>query len=127
MGGEAMAMTKRLGHYSFLGGVLLAVVLGLFSAKISGPTTSILLLVLVILGVIVGFLNVTGKEMTEFLIAAIALIAMSSVSATLVVIDQYIPNLGTLFQSILSFIAIFVAPAALVVALKTIVELAEKE
>ena len=122
-----MAMTKRLGHYSFLGGVLLAVVLGLFSAKISGPTTSILLLVLVILGVIVGFLNVTGKEMTEFLIAAIALIAMSSVSATLVVIDQYIPNLGTLFQSILSFIAIFVAPAALVVALKTIVELAEKE
>jgi len=122
-----MAMTKRVGHYSFLGGVLLAVVLGLFSAKISGPTTSILLLVLVILGVIVGFLNVTGKEMTEFLIAAIALIAMSSVSATLVVIDQYIPNLGTLFQSILSFIAIFVAPAALVVALKTIVELAEKE
>ena len=122
-----MAMTKRLGHYSFLGGVLLAVVLGLFSAKISGPTTSILLLVLVIMGVIVGFLNVTGKEMTEFLIAAIALIAMSSVSATLVVIDQYIPNLGTLFQSILSFIAIFVAPAALVVALKTIVELAEKE
>lgn len=122
-----MAMVKKIGHYAFLVGVLLALVMALFSTTLNEQTQSILLLVLVVLGVIVGFLNVTSKEMTEFLVAAIALIVIAPVSSTLVVIDKFIAGLGTLLQSVLSFIAIFVAPAALIVALKAIIELAEKE
>lgn len=122
-----MAISRRVGHYAFLVGILLAFVLALFSTKLDNETTSLLLLVLVVLGIIVGLLNITAKEMTEFLVAAIALIVMASVSGALVVIDQYVVGLGTLFQSILSYIAIFVSPAALIVAIKAIVELAEKE
>lgn len=122
-----MGLSKKVGHYAFLAGILLALVLALFSTTLSNKTTSILLLVLVVLGIIVGFLNITAKEMTEFLVAAIALIVMASVSTTLVVIDMYISGLGTLLQAVLSYIAIFVAPAALIVAIKAIVELAEKE
>lgn len=122
-----MALMKKVGHYSFLVGILLALVLALFSTSLSNRASSIMLLVLIVLGIVVGFLNITAKEMTEFLVAAIALIVMASVSTTLVIIDQYVPGLGSIMQSILSYIAIFVAPAALIVAIKAIVELAEKE
>ncbi|MFO8016259.1 MAG: hypothetical protein R6U32_04090 [Candidatus Woesearchaeota archaeon] len=122
-----MAVPKKIGHYSFLVGVLIAFVLALFSPALSNQTTRALLLVLVILGIVVGFINITSKEVTEFLVASIALIVMSSVSSTLVVIDGLVPNLGSLLQAILSYIAVFVAPAALIVALKAIVVLADKE
>lgn len=122
-----MAMSKKVGHYAFLIGVLLALVLALFSTSLSNQASSVMMLSLIVLGIIVGFLNITAKEMTEFLVAAIALIVMASVSSMLVVVDRYVPGLGTLLQSILNYIAIFVAPAALIVALKAIVELAEKE
>lgn len=121
-----MALSKKIGHYAFLIGILLALVLALFSTSL-GSKATLMMLVLVILGVVVGFLNITSKEMTEFLVAAIALVVIAPVSTTLVVLDQYVTGLGTLLQSILSFIAIFVAPAALIVAIKAIVELAEKE
>lgn len=122
-----MAITRKIGHYAFLVGVLLAFVLALFSTKLGNETTSALLLLLIVLGVIVGFLNITAKEMTEFLIAAIALIVMGSISAAFVVVDNYIVGLGTIIDAILSYIAIFVAPAALIVSIKAIIELAEKE
>lgn len=122
-----MAITRKIGHYAFLVGVLLAFVLALFSTKLGNETTSALLLLLIVLGVIVGFLNITAKEMTEFLIAAIALIVMGSISAAFVVVDNYIVGLGTILDAVLSYIAIFVAPAALIVSIKAIIELAEKE
>ncbi|PIN86903.1 hypothetical protein COV19_02755 [Candidatus Woesearchaeota archaeon CG10_big_fil_rev_8_21_14_0_10_44_13] len=122
-----MAMMRKVGHYSFLVGLLLALVLALFSTALNSDVTSIMMLGLVILGVLVGFLNITAKEVTEFLVAAIALIVMASISQSLVVIDMYITGLGTLMQSTLSFIAVFVAPAALIVAIKAIIKLAEEE
>jgi len=120
-------MMRKVGHYSFLVGLLLALVLALFSTALNSDVTSIMMLGLVILGVLVGFLNITAKEVTEFLVAAIALIVMASISQSLVVIDMYITGLGTLMQSTLSFIAVFVAPAALIVAIKAIIKLAEEE
>lgn len=122
-----MGTMKRVGHYAFLVGILLALVLALFSTALSSNVTSVMMLGLVLIGVLVGFLNISAKEVTEFLVAAIALIVMASVSQTLVVIDMYIAGLGTLMQSILSFIAVFVAPAALIVAIKAIIKLAEEE
>lgn len=122
-----MGTMKRVGHYAFLVGILLALVLALFSTALSNQVTSIMMLGLVVLGVLVGFLNITAKETTEFLVAAIALIVMASVSSTLVIIDNYIRGLGSLMQSVLSFIAVFVVPAALIVAIKAIIQLAENE
>lgn len=118
-----MALMKKIGHYAFLIGILLAVVLALFVEQIGTGTSSTMLLVLVILGVIVGFLNIQHKEMTEFLVAAITLIVMAPLS----IVFSSIPLVGGLIKEVLTYIAIFVAPAALIVALKAIVELAEKE
>ena len=60
-----------IGSWAFLIGVILAVVFGLISA---GSLNKTVAMVLVIIGLVVGFLNVTEKESTKFLIASIALL-----------------------------------------------------
>ena len=107
-------MDAKLGSWAFILGVLIAIVAGLVPAW----QTSTLVWVLVILGLVVGFLNVTAKETTEFLVAALALMLIGSAGA--------IPALGVIILSILANIVAFVAPAALVVALKSIWVLAQK-
>ena len=74
--------------------------------------------VLAILGLIVGFLNVTGEETRTFLLAAIGLI----LAATSV---QTIPFIGEVLTRIVSNLAVFMAPAVLVVALKSLFETAK--
>jgi len=77
---------------------------------------------LLILGLLVGFLTITVKETTEFLVAGIALTLVSAVSG---IIDT-IPGIGLYLGKILINIGIFVTFAVLVVALKAIWELAER-
>ncbi|MBD3260032.1 hypothetical protein GF371_05410 [Candidatus Woesearchaeota archaeon] len=108
-------MTK-IGHYAFLLGVILAIIVGFFPDIVAYSA-----LILVILGLIVGFLNVTAKETHGFLVASIAL--MVAGGAGLGVIGW---GIGGYLVSILTNIVIFVAPAAIVVALKTIIALAEE-
>ncbi|MBN1644863.1 hypothetical protein JW851_02380 [Candidatus Woesearchaeota archaeon] len=107
-------MDAKLGSWAFILGVLIAIVAGLVPAW----QTPTLVWVLVILGLVVGFLNITGKETTEFLVAALTLMLIGSAGA--------IPALGIIILSILANIVAFVAPAALVVALKSIWILAQK-
>ncbi|MBS3176366.1 hypothetical protein J4457_03955 [Candidatus Woesearchaeota archaeon] len=110
-------MDKKIGHYSFIVGVIIAIVAGLFPEAI-GQTA----LLLLVLGLIVGFLNVTTKETTSFLIAAIALLVSGAASNFGVI--AWI-GMGTIVDAILINITNFVAPAAVVVALKAVFSLAE--
>jgi len=109
-----MAKHTTTGHWAFILGVLLAIIAGL----IPQLQTSTITWILVLLGLIVGFLNVTISETQEFLIAAIALLLISSTGA--------LPVLGTIIAVMLSNIVAFVAPAALIVALKAVYDLASK-
>ncbi len=109
-------MDARVGDYSFIIGVIIAIVLGVFAL---GNLTPILASLLVILGLIVGFLNVTGKETKEFLLVAVVLIiaaGMGGASATLGGV-QYI---GQYLSGIFTQVLAFVVPATVVVALKDI-------
>ncbi len=109
---------ELIGKWAFLIGLIIAVVAGF----IIGYTTPILL-VLFILGLIVGFLNITDKDLVKFLVAAIALLALgvSSISALSVldVVSVYLNNILGNFIS-------FVSAAALVVAIKAIIETSKK-
>ncbi|MBW2973515.1 hypothetical protein KY346_03930 [Candidatus Woesearchaeota archaeon] len=107
-------MDSKIGHWAFIVGIIIAIIAGLVPAW-QTPTIT---WVLVILGLVVGLLNITAKETIEFLVAAIALLVIGSAGA--------IPALGTIILSILANIVAFVAPAALVVALKSIYSLAQK-
>ncbi|MBI1936408.1 hypothetical protein HYS31_08300 [Candidatus Woesearchaeota archaeon] len=113
-------MGSKVGQWAFIIAVLLAVLFGFLKA---GEWEGVLTLVLVIAGLIVGFLNVTEHETSSFLLAAIALMATSA--ANLSVIDDLVPNVGTWLQSIVGNFAVLVAPAAVIVAIKAVWALAK--
>lgn len=106
---------EKIGEWSFLAGVVLAILLALLGEFPYGG------LLLVVLGIIVGFLNITEKETPQFLIASLALLLPGTIAKF-----GEIPLVGNLVVDVLGNIAIFVGPAAIVVALKTIWTLAKK-
>ena len=107
-------MDSKIGHWAFIIGILLAIIAGLVPAWQTPTITWIL----VIIGLVVGLLNIQAKETTEFLVATIALLIVGSAGA--------IPALGVIVLSILANIVAIVAPAALIVALKAIYALAQR-
>ena len=112
-------MESKMGEWAFIGGIIIAIVVSLF--KVSDTVGGWLLLLLVVLGLIVGLLNVAEKETTPFLVAAAALLITGTASSSLAII----PVIGSYLQDIVLNIAVFVTPAAIVVALKAIQSLAK--
>jgi len=108
----------KVGHYAFIGGVLVAVIAGLLQT-----TSNFFAFSIVLLGFVVGFLNIHTKEFTHFLVAAVALIVAGTTDFS--VLNIIFDPLGNVLNSLFHFIQIFVAPAALVVALKAITVLAK--
>ena len=106
-------MDPMIGKWAFIIGLAIAVIAGFVSV----PYVT---LILVILGLIVGLLNVTDKETKDFLIAAIALI----VGATSL---NALSTIGTVATTIMANIVAFVVPGALLVALKAVYSLAKSE
>ena len=106
---------NKLGSWAFIGGLILAVVLGL--GLTAFETTLIWLLFLV--GIVVGLLNITAKETQAFLTAGTILALVSflgvnvGVFANVEVISNILKGILTLF-----------IPATIVVALKAVYELA---
>lgn len=112
-------MTKNtIGNWSFIIGVVVAIIAGLFGTDVI-PYTA---LILVVLGLVVGFINVNVKQTSDFLIAAIALLVASTSIGALSVITM----LGDWIIAIVANVATFVGPAALVVALQSVYQLASK-
>lgn len=101
-----------LGRWAFLFGLLISLVAGL------GGEIPALLTILFALGLVVGFLNVTEKESTPFLVAVIALL-IGGVSGL------QLGQLTTMVTAILQNIIAFVSAAGLVVAIKQILEIAK--
>lgn len=104
-----------IGSWAFMFGLVLAVLAGLGFAE-SGWAY----LTLGILGLIVGFLNINEHESVPFLVAAIALIVAGTGLGNIL---YAVPGAGKQFLSILHYIVSFVAPAAAIVALKTLYEI----
>ncbi len=117
-------MDKRVGNYSFIIGVIIAIVLGVVSL---GAITPWLASLLVVLGLIVGFLNVTGKETKEFLLVATVLIIAASMGAGAGAYLQGVTIIGDYLAGIFGQLLAFVVPATIVVALKDIWALGQVE
>jgi len=123
--GGVQRMQKKIGHYSFVVGVVLALLLGLASQPLLGTgLIPWLASLLVVCGLIVGFLNVTGRETKEFLIVATVLVIVAGLggaSTSLAGVALIGPYLNAVFIQLLAF----VVPATVVVALKDIWNLAQ--
>lgn len=114
----AKAQKNVLGAWAFLVGVILALVVGL--AWLSSPGW---IMALVVLGIIIGLLNVGGVELKDFMLAGAVLVVVSYYAGQgLLGLELVGINIGGIIQSL---IALFV-PATIVVALKAVFALARK-
>ena len=103
----------NVGKWSFVGGVVLAIVAGFFTIPYA-------LTILAVLGLIVGFLNISAKKSQEYLVAAIAILIIGSAG---IQAFSALGQLYALYTSILTNTIAFVAASAIVVAIKEILYL----
>lgn len=117
-------MLSKAGAWAFLVGIVIAVVVGIFWEKwIEGsdvaPYVSGLL---AILGLIVGIIaffglgTITKEEVPNFLVAALVIVGIGA-TATLF---GMVPLIGWLFEGIATTLAVFIAPAAGLLAIRAI-------
>ena len=119
---------NSLGAWAFLIGVVLAVIIGLSTTLLPIPALTHysrqIYATLVFLGIIVGFMNVTGRDSQTFLIAGTVLVivsrfGMDGVTGSLIGI-----GLRDAISSVFSALLVLFAPATIIVALKTVFSIA---
>lgn len=108
----------NVGKWAFIIGLILAILSGFFAV-------SSLAIVLLILGLIVGFLNISKGEEQPYLIAVIALLvigvgSMQALAALGVTLSDWV---NIMFGNFITF----VAASGLVVTIKTIAALGQSE
>lgn len=108
----AKAKANVIGSWAFLVGVILAVVLGLI-----GNLTGNWLIALVIIGLIVGLLNIADEETMPFLMSGAVLIIASAFGGSVLADVQIISN-------VLSALLVIFVPATVIVAVKNVFSLA---
>ena len=116
-------MNTRIGEWAFIIFVTIAILAGLTAGIVGGTALGWVPLAMGILGIIVGLTTITTKEASTFLLAAIALL-VANAGGVFLIIDQVLAPLGTIINAIVSNIAAFVAPAAIILAIKSIVGIA---
>jgi hypothetical protein len=107
-------LAGTIGLLAFLGGMVLAIVGGIGYHDNSGIT-----LALVIMGILVGLLNITGKEVLPLLIAAIALIVISS-TGPFQPLNHFGGDAGDKIDYIVYYLAALMSPAAIISAVRAI-------
>ena len=115
----AFESRNTFGHWIFVLGFLLAVVEGFFPETSTGTVLWVLLL----LGALVGYLNITKEETTSFLIATTSLIVLSLAKFSLTQIPP--KEFGLFLANAIGNLTLFIVPAALIVTVKAIYALAK--
>lgn len=121
---------NEFGAWSFLIGVILAIVIGVATVLIPIPAltrySAQIYGILVILGIVIGFWNVpTGKDSQTFLISGAILVivskfGMESVTGSLIGI-----GIGDLVSSVFGALLVLFVPATIIVALKSVFSIAK--
>ncbi len=111
------ANSALLGSWSFLIGIVLAILLGL---GFGGAYQATMLWIVFLLGIVVGLLNIAHDEVTAFLHGGTILVLVSFLGVQVGVFDAVAPVIGNVLRGILT---LFV-PATIIVALKSVFSLA---
>ncbi len=130
---------EEIAKYAFMIFAIVAIVAGLAVGYMAydagtwaGDVADIhgyLMLVMLILGIIVGLVSITAKEVTPFLIASIALI-VAGITADVWSPLQNVEVLEILYYigtTILWYFAAFAAPAAVIISMKSIWAMAKEK
>jgi hypothetical protein len=119
-----------IGAWAFLVGVVLALVLGLFSmSQLGSRVYTALMGILILAGVLVGLFNVKAKETTKFLLAALSLVIVSAMGqaaiATLSPFTIGYLSIADILASLLNALLLLFVPTTIIVALKSVFEVAK--
>lgn len=106
----------RIGHWAFIASIAIAVLAGI----VPEWQSVYVVWTLAVLGLVVGVLNITVRETTEFLMASITLLLVGF-SGTLPALDLLTPKIPFVLNNIVAV----VSPAALIVSLKALWALAQ--
>jgi hypothetical protein len=111
----------KLSGYLFLFGILISIIAGVFEASLVTFQTAIHSL-LAVFGLLIGLLGAAGMGTIDrtdtqiFLLAVVALAAAGGSGAAL----STIPTIGQWLSNVISYIAVLVVPAAVIIALEAI-------
>ena len=108
-----------LGSWSFLVGLVLAVLLGL---GLGGSYSGTMLWLVFLLGLIVGLLNISAKEVNAFLTGGTILVLVSFLGVQVGVFNGQ----AAVIANILNGILVLFVPATIVVAIKSVFALARR-
>ena len=112
-------MENKIGSYSFIMGVIITIVLGL-AATLLGDAATWLWPLLVILGMLVGYSNISSKDAKDFLLVTAALVLISFAGSSQENSWMNIQPIGPYLKSIFDSILVFIVPASIVAALREI-------
>jgi len=134
-----MVTYEEMAEYAFMAFVAIAVIAGLavgfmaYDADLHWLDSSVadanayVTLIMLILGIIVGIISITSKEVSSFLLAAIALMVTRVGLDVWQPLDQIHELLHYWATGILNYIVAFVAPAAVIIAIRSVWVLASKK
>ncbi len=120
---------NNIGAWTFLVGVVLAIMVGVFTTLIQIPYlikySAQIYGLLALLGIVVGsFIKVEGKENHTFLIAGAIIVIVSKFGRESVIGSLIGLGLGDVVSSIFGALLILFIPATIIVALKTVFSIA---
>jgi hypothetical protein len=116
-------MVGTVGRVAFIIGVILALIVGLFSDQL-GNVNGYIIGALIVLGLIVGFLNITEKETQAYIIATVGLVIVASLGGDKL---AEVPMIGTYLVNAFAAMISFIIPGVIVVALKAVYAMAKEE
>jgi hypothetical protein len=109
-----MAVKGLIGKWAFVLGIILAIILG-----IAGTIDATSAWILVVLGLIIGLLNVRAKDVTPFLLAGVSLLLATS-------FGQAALGSVEVLRNVMMGIMAFVVPGIVVVALREVFVIAKR-
>ena len=114
------------GAWGFLVGIILALAVGILSASL-GELSGYILGILVILGLMVGFINVSPKDQNTFLMTAVSLVIVSFAGAEGISGIEFLNiGIGNMVSSTLGALLVMLVPATIVVAIKSLFSISQK-
>ncbi|HIG94082.1 MAG: hypothetical protein QT05_C0042G0012 [archaeon GW2011_AR13] len=121
---------NSFGAWAFLIGVILAIIIGLSTSLIPIPALRVysaqIYAILVLLGLIVGFtIQVSGKDSQAFLLAGAILVVISKFGMESVTGSLIGLGVGDTVSSVFGALLVLFVPATMIVALKTVFNLAK--
>jgi len=120
--GMTKNITNRVIAYSFTIGIVVALILGLISSVLPGTVTPILTSLLILMGIIVGFFNITPAETRDYILFVTAMVVVVSLGGNNL---GQLQMVGKYLVSVLNAILAFILPSVIIVGIKAVINLAK--